>query len=116
MYDTFLRGLRGGALAGLVLVSLFFVDYGPAANLSTVARWFALDGNPWSKMIGALLLVTLGGLFGVAIRRFGSQLHVMLGGLVAGLCWWVVLVLLLSTALRHIQQSLSGTVFWIFKG
>lgn len=117
MYDTFLRGLRGGALAGLLLVSLFFVDYGPATNLSMVARWFALDGNPWSKVIGALLLVTLGGLFGglfgIAIRRFGSQLHVMLAGLVAGLCWWVVLVLLLSTALRHIQQSPYGTVFWL---
>lgn len=47
MYGTFLRGLRAGTLAGLLLVGLFFVDYGPATTLSTVARWFALDGNPW---------------------------------------------------------------------
>ena len=117
MYDAFLRGLRAGALAGLLLVGLFFVDYGPATNLSTVARWFALDGNPCSKVIGALFLVVLGGLFGglfsVAVRASGSLLHVVATGLVAGLCWWGVLVLLLSTVLRHIQQSPYGTVFWL---
>ncbi len=67
MYGTFLRGLRAGTLAGLLLVGLFFVDYGPATTLSTVARWFALDGNPWSKLIGAILLVALGGVFGGAL-------------------------------------------------
>jgi len=117
MYDAFLRGLRAGALAGLLLVGLFFVDYGPATNLSTVARWFALDGNLGSKVMGALFLVTLGaifgGLFGVAVRRSGSLLHMVAAGLVAGLCWWVVLILLLSTVLRHIQQSPYGTLFWL---
>ncbi len=60
-------------MAGLLLVGLFFVDYGPATTLSTVARWFALDGNPWSKLIGAILLVALGGvfggIFGIAVGR-----------------------------------------------
>jgi hypothetical protein len=117
MYGAFLRGLRAGALAGLLLVGLFFVDYGPATNLLTIARWFVLDGNPWSKVIGALLLIMLGGLFGglfgVAVRWSGSLLPVMAAGLMAGLCWWVVLVLLLSTVLRHIQQSPYGTLFWL---
>lgn len=117
MYDVFLRGLRAGALAGLLLVGLFFVDYGPATNLSTVARWFALDGHPWSKVVGALLLVILGGLFGgvfrLIVRWSGSLLQSVLAGLVAGLCWWVVLVLLLSMALRHIQQSPYGMLFWL---
>ncbi|HEY4383313.1 MAG TPA: hypothetical protein VGN34_02400 [Ktedonobacteraceae bacterium] len=117
MYDACLRGLRAGALAGLLLVGLLFVDYGPATNLSTVARWFALDGHPWSKVIGALLLLLLGGLFGgvfrLIVRWPGSLRQSVLAGLVAGLCWWVVLVLLLSTAFRHIQQSLYGMLFWL---
>jgi hypothetical protein len=117
MSDALLRGLRAGALAGLLLIGLFFVDYTPAGNLSTVARWFALDGNAWSKVIGAFLLVVLGGifggLFGVVVRRLDSLLHLMVAGLVAGLCWWAVLVLLLSTVLRHIQQSPYGMMSWL---
>jgi hypothetical protein len=117
MYNVWLRGLRAGALAGLLLVGLFFADYGPATNLSTVARWFALDGNPWSKVIGALLLVVFGGLFGcvfgMIVRRVGTLYQSVLAGLVTGLGFWVILVLLLSTALRHIQQSLYGMLFWL---
>jgi hypothetical protein len=118
MQQAVQRGLRAGALAGLLLVGIFFVDYGPATNLSTIARWFALDGNAWSKLIGAILLVMVGavfgGLFGIALRsRLLSLSQSVLVGLVAGLCWWVVLVLLLSTAVRHIQQSPYGMLFWL---
>jgi hypothetical protein len=118
MQQAVQRGLRAGALAGLLLVGIFFVDYGPATNLTTIARWFALDGNPWSKLIGALLLVVLGavfgGLFGAFVRLWSpSLLHSVLVGLVTGLGFWVLLVLLLSTMVRHIQQSLYGTLFWL---
>ena len=118
MQYTVQRGLRAGALAGLLLVGLFFVDYGPATSLSTIARWFALDGNAWSKLIGAALLVVLdtvfGGLFGLAGRlRSLSRFQSALVGLATGLIWWIVLVLLLSIAVRHIQQSLYGTLFWL---
>jgi hypothetical protein len=111
------QGLRAGVLAGLLLVGIFFVDYSPAPSLSTIARWFALDGNAWSKLIGALLLVLLGalfgGLFGVAVRRSRSLFQCVLIGLATGLGFWVVLVLLLSTVVRQIQQSLYGTLFWL---
>lgn len=112
------RGLRAGALAGLLLIGLFFVDYGPATNLTTIARWFALDGNAWSKFIGAILLVVLGavfgGLFGAFVRLWSPSLaHSVLVGLVTGLGFWVVLVLLLSTTVRQIQQSPYGMVFWL---
>ncbi|HYU73955.1 MAG TPA: DUF6789 family protein [Ktedonobacteraceae bacterium] len=118
MQQAVQRGLRAGALAGLLLVGIFFVDYGPATNLTTIARWFALDGNAWSKLIGAILLVVLGaifgGLFAALVRLWSSSLFKsVLVGLVMGLCWWVVLVLLLSTVVRHIQQSLYGTLFWL---
>ncbi len=117
MQQAVQHGLRAGALAGLLLVGLFFVDYGPATNLSTIACWFALDGNVWSKVIGAVLLVALGavfgGLFGIAVRRSSSLFLSVLIGLATGLCWWVVLVLLLSTVVRHIQQSFYGMLFWL---
>ena len=72
MQRTVQHGVQAGALAGLLLVGMFFVDYGPAMNLVTVAHWFALDGNAWSKLIGALLLVVLGALFG---GLFGVVVH-----------------------------------------
>lgn len=117
MSNGWVCGLRAGALAGLLLVGLLFVDYGPATNLSTVARWFALDGQPWSKVVGALLLVVLGSLFGsvfgMIVRRPASLSRSVLAGLVTGLGFWVILVLLLSTALRHIQQSPYGMLSWL---
>jgi len=105
-------------LAGLLLVGLFFADYGPANNLITIARWFALDGNTWSKLIGAILLVVLGavfgGLFGAIVRPWSPSLfQSVLVGFATGLCWWVVLVLLLSMVVKHIQQSPYGTLFWL---
>src|SRR6266536_895002 len=114
MQQAVQRGRRAGALAGLLLVGIFFVDYGPATNLSTIARWFALDGNPWSKLIGAILLVMVGAVFGALFVAFvrlwsPSLFHSVLVGLVTGLGFWVLLVLLLSTMVRHIQQSLYGT-------
>ena len=117
MHHAVQQGLRAGSLAGLLLVGIFFVDYSPAPSLTTIARWFALDGNTWSKVIGGLLLVLLGalfgGLFGIAARRSRSLSHFVLSGLATGLGFWVVLVLLLSTMVRHIQQSLYGTLFWL---
>ena len=110
------RGLRAGAFAGLLLVGIFFIDYGPANNLTAIARWFALDENGWSKVIGAILLVALGtlfgGLFGLVFRRSRTLLQSILGGLATGLCWWVVLVLLLSIVVRHMPQSTYGLLFW----
>jgi hypothetical protein len=77
-----------------------------------------LEGNAWSKLIGAILLVVLGsvfgGLFGLIVGwRSLPLVPSVLAGLATGLVWWVVLVLLLSTVVRHIQQSFYGTLFWL---
>jgi hypothetical protein len=118
MQQALQRGLRAGAFAGLLLVGLFFVDYGPATTLLTVARWVVLDGNTWSKLIGAVLLVALGsmvgGLLGVVLgSRSRSLFQSVLAGLATGLGFWVVLVLLLSTVVRQIHQSPYGMLFWL---
>ncbi len=116
MYHAVQQGLRSGMLAGLLLVGLLFVDYGPATNLTTVARLFALDAGNWNKLIGAVLLVVLGALFGglyaIIFRRALGAFHFILPGLATGLCWWVLLILLLATAIRHIQQSPYGMLLW----
>jgi hypothetical protein len=111
------HGLRAGALAGLLMVGLFFVDDGPATNLSMVAHWFALDLGTWSKLIGAILLVLLGMLFGGLMSAFTrtrslSLVQGLAVGVVTGLLWWAVLVLLLGTLIRHTQQSPYGWLFW----
>jgi hypothetical protein len=55
-----------------------------------------------------------GGLFGVVVHtRSLSFPQSVFVGLVTGLLWWVVLVLLLAVVVRHIQQSLYGTLFWL---
>jgi uncharacterized protein YacL len=118
MQSTVKLGVRAGALAGLLLVGLFFTDYGPATNLNTVAHWVALSGNAFSKVIGALLLIVLGalfgGFFGLVMRRQPTTLaRFIVVGLLTGLLWWGVLVLLVSGLLWHIQQSPYGVLFWL---
>lgn len=118
MQYTVQRGLRAGALAGLLLLGVFFADYGPATNLTTVARWVALNGNAFSKVIGAIVLIVLGalfgGLFGLVMRKQPVSLaRSIVVGLLTGLVWWVVLVLLVSDLLWHINQSPYGMMFWL---
>lgn len=111
-------GLQAGACSGVLLVALFFVDYGPATNLASIARWFWLDGSGWSKLIGALIvlvLATLGGaLFGAATRgRTLSLSQSILMGLLAGIIGWALLVLLLAILIRHIPFAPYTMLYWI---
>jgi hypothetical protein len=118
MQRTLPTGLKAGACSGLLLVALFFVDYGPATSLASLARWFMLNDNAWSKLIGALLVLALatlsGALFGAATRgRILSRSQSLMMGLLAGVLWWVILVLLLAMLVRHIQFSLFAMLYWI---
>lgn len=118
MQYTVQRGLRDGALAGLLLVGVFFADYGPATNLNTVAHWVALNGNAFSRVIGAIVLIVLGALFGslfalVLRRQPASMARSLIVGLLTGLLWWIVLVLVVSGLLWHIHQSPYGMMFWL---
>jgi hypothetical protein len=115
---TISTGLKAGICSGLLLIALFFVDYGPATSLASVARWFMLDGNSWSKLIGALLVLVLatlsGALLGAATRgRILSRFQSLMMGLLAGILWWIVLVLLLAMLVRHIQFSPFAMLYWI---
>lgn len=83
-----------------------------------MAHWVALSGNSFSKVIGALLLIVLGalfgGFFGLVMRRQPATLaRFIVVGLLTGLLWWGVLVLLVSGLLWHIQQSPYGVLFWL---
>ncbi len=68
-------------------------------------------GLLWFQQLAWKMPPTFGGLFGIARRsRSLACVPSVLVGLIIGLCWWIVLVLLLSTV---IQQSPYGTLFWL---
>ncbi|HEY7417616.1 MAG TPA: hypothetical protein VH593_20705, partial [Ktedonobacteraceae bacterium] len=64
MQRTITHGVSAGALAGLLLAGILFVDYSPGGNLAQVARWFSLGESSASQLAGMLLLVIVGALFG----------------------------------------------------
>lgn len=63
--NTLLRGLYSGLMAGGIVGMLYFVDYGPGNDLHGVASWFALDNKDSGRLIGFMLLIVLGALFGL---------------------------------------------------
>jgi hypothetical protein len=112
------RGLLAGLIAGLVLALLFFVDSGPGANLHTVAKWFALDSKGTGAYTGFILLSILGGLFGLAFGAFqrGREMtlsRAVLSGLLLGVAWLVILVLLLGSLVSHISLGLYRTMLFL---
>jgi hypothetical protein len=112
------RGLVAGFLAGSLVALLFFVDYGPGANLATIAHWFALAGTGVDKLLGFVLLSILGAIFGLLFeaifgRWVSTMSQVMLAGLATGVVWWVVVFLLLGTVIRHHSQSMYGMMLFL---
>jgi len=116
--DSLRKGLFAGLIAGLVLALLYFVDYGPGTNLHTVAKWFALDSKDAGGYIGFVLLLILGALFGLAFGAFQRGREVTLtraiiSGLILGIAWFVILVLLLGTIVGHITPGPYGFMLFI---
>jgi hypothetical protein len=116
--DSIRKGLFAGLLAGLVLALLYFVDYGPGANLHTVSRWFALDSKGAGVYIGFILLIILGALFGLAFGAFQRNRDISLArtillGLLLGVAWFVILVLLLGIIVAHVAVGIYGFMFFI---
>ncbi len=112
------KGLFAGLLAGLLLALLYFVDYGPGVNLHTAAKWFALDSRGAGGLIGFVLLIVLGGLFGAAFGVFQRGREVTLGramvsGLILGVVWLVILVFLLGSLVGHVSLGLYGLLLFI---
>jgi hypothetical protein len=118
MMDSLRKGLFAGLLAGLVLALLYFVDYGPGANLHTVARWFILDSKSAGSYIGFALLLILGAFFGLAFGAIQRGIEITLSrtivsGLLLGIAWFVILVLLLGIVVMHITLGVYGFMFFI---
>ncbi len=67
--SNILRGLFSGLTSGVILALLYCVDYGPGNDLHTVAGWFALDNRDTGRLIGFVLLIVLGTLFGLVAPR-----------------------------------------------
>ena len=116
--DSLCKGLYGGLIAGLVLALLYFVDYGPGTNLHTVAKWFALDSKDAGGYIGFVLLLILGALFGLAFGGFqrGKEVtlpRAIISGLILGIAWFVILVLLLGIIVGHMTPGTYGFMLFI---
>ena len=116
--DSLRKGLFAGLIAGLVLALLYFVDYGPGTNLHTVAKWFGLDSKDAGGYSGFVLLLILGALFGLAFGAFQRGREVTLtraiiSGLILGIAWFVILVLLLGTIVGHVTPGLYGFMLFI---
>ncbi|GAC1370137.1 MAG: hypothetical protein NVS2B12_29740 [Ktedonobacteraceae bacterium] len=110
------RGATSGLLAGLILGVLFFVDYGPGASLLKSAGWFGLAQTGGAKWFGFLILVVLGGLFGLLFGLLQRNRTVELGrsllmGLAMGLAWWVIVALIIGTAINHVKLDLGGFLY-----
>ncbi len=116
MNVTIQRGATSGALAGLILGILFFVDYGPGASLLKAAGWFGLSQAGGAKWLGFLILIVLGGLFGLLFGVLQRNRTVDLGrslliGLAVGLAWWIIVALLIGTGINHVKLDLGGFLY-----
>lgn len=117
MSRTVRQGLLAGLLAGFLTGLLFVVDYGPANSLHGVARWFALDSPGSGKLVGLLLMLLLGGLFGllfgvIATQRQPAQGRWLLLGLAMGATWWVLVALVLGTLINHVRMDFATFLFY----
>ena len=119
--NSILRGLYSGLIAGAILAVLYFVDYGPGNGLHGVARWLALDSKDTGRMIGFVLLIVLGALFGLlfgALQRNqeATIARAIVTGLALGVAWWVVFAFLAATFVGHMSLASFnlGTFLYAF--
>jgi hypothetical protein len=112
---TLRRGLLAGVLASLVLALLDFVtDGAPGNGFPGVLRWFGLTvADPTiSRWVGLLLLLVLGGVFGLlfgALQR-GKLIttgRALLTGLVLGVFWWLLFEVVLVNITNHASSPFS---------
>jgi hypothetical protein len=109
------RGFLAGILASLVLALLDFVTDGtPGNGFPPVLRWFGLTlANPTlSHWLGFLLLLVLGGAFGLlfGILQRGKPLtagRALLSGLALGALWWLLLEVVLANLTNHAPSLFS---------
>ena len=112
---TLRRGFLAGVLASLVLALFDFVtDGAPGNGFPSVLRWFGITTvNPTiSHWVGSLLLLVLGGIFGLifgALQR-GSPVtagRALLTGLAFGVLWWLLFEAVLANITNHASSLFS---------
>ena len=110
------NGLLTGLFAGLMLAVLFFLDYGPGGLLHTPARWLALDSQDAGKFVGFLLLIVLGGIFGVLFGLIEGRGERTLGrslllGAGTGVLFWIIVPFLFGTLINHGRLDFGGFLY-----
>jgi hypothetical protein len=109
------RGLLAGILASLVLALFDFVtDGAPGNGFPSVLRWFGFTivDPTISRLSGLLLLLVLGGVFGLifgALQR-GKPIttgRALLTGLVLGILWWLLFEVVLTNITNHASSPFS---------
>jgi hypothetical protein len=118
MMRTIRQGLLPGLLAGLLTALLYVVDYGPANSLHGAAHWLGLDSQGAGKPVGFLLILFLGGIFGILFSMVVGRWQPALGrwlltGLVTGTIWWVLIVLLIGAGINHFGLSFGSVLYSI---
>ncbi|GAC1566803.1 MAG: hypothetical protein NVS3B14_10850 [Ktedonobacteraceae bacterium] len=115
MTRTLRRGLLAGFLASLVLAILDIVtDGAPGNGLPFVLHWFGITiaNSTISRWGGLLLLIVLGGIFGLIFGllqrdKIISAGRALLTGLALGLLWWLIFELLLTNIMNHASSPFS---------
>lgn len=113
---TLRQGLLAGLCAGFFAALLYIVDYGPANSLHIVARWLGLDSPATGKLVGFVLMLLLGAIFGalfglVTRRRSIALGHSLLLGLLTGAMWWIIVVYVLGSLVNHLRVDFGS---WLF--
>src|SRR2546421_2804038 len=106
------QGVIAGLLAGFTLGILGFVDYGPGNTLGGIARWLALDNRATGRLAGFLMLLVLGGLFGLLFGVLQRNKATTLGrslvlGLAMGAAFWLIFPIVCGALIFHARFDLG---------
>lgn len=115
--NTIRQGVVAGLLAGFILGILGFVDYGPGNTLGGFARWLALDNRATGRLAGFLMLIVLGGVFGLVFGILQRNQAATLGrslvlGLAMGAVFWLIFPIVCGTLIFHAHFDLGVFSFF----
>ena len=110
------QGLLAGLFAGLLLAVLFFTDYGPGGLLHNPARWLALDSKDAGKFVGFLVLIVLGGIFGIVFGAIKGKREITPGGSLllgaaTGVLFWIIIPLFFGAIINHTGMDFGGFLY-----